>query len=157
MSYMSLPSSMSRVPLHSSQRVNRMIEDQAVHSIERCNGAPKDEINARLGELDREWDVERLLEANAASFTLLGVVLGSTVDKRWYALSGVVGGFLLQHALQGWCPPLPVFRRLGYRTTEEIDRERYALKFLRGDFDDLSSSIERGVDSRELYSTTAQH
>jgi hypothetical protein len=134
-----------------------MIEAQAVHSIERYNGASKDEISARIRELDLEWDVERVLEANAASFTVLGVVLGATVDRRWVALSGVVGGFLLQHALQGWCPPLPVFRRLGYRTVEEIDSERYALRFLRGDFDGLSTSLEHGIDSRELYLMTAQY
>ena len=39
-----------------------------------------------------------------------------------------------QNPVQGWCPPVPVFRRLGVRTREEIDRERYALKALRGDF-----------------------
>ena len=42
--------------------------------------------------------------------------------------------FLLQHALQGWCPPLPLLRRLGVRTQAEIERERYALKAIRGDF-----------------------
>jgi hypothetical protein len=46
----------------------------------------------------------------------------------------VVAGFLLQHAVQGWCPPVPLFRRLGFRTAAEIDYERYALKALRGDF-----------------------
>jgi hypothetical protein len=35
--------------------------------------------------------------------------------------------FLLQHGLQGWCPPLPVLRRLGVRTQREIDAEKYAL------------------------------
>jgi hypothetical protein len=61
--------------------------------------------------------------------------LGTFVDRRWYVLPGLVAGFLLQHALQGWCPPLPVFRRLGFRTASEIDYERYALKALRGDFE----------------------
>jgi hypothetical protein len=45
-----------------------------------------------------------------------------------------VQGFFMQHALQGWCPPLPVFRRLGFRTQYEIEQERYALKAIRGDF-----------------------
>ena len=43
-------------------------------------------------------------------------------------------GFLFQHATQGWCPPVPLFRKLGVRTRSEIDREKYALKILRGDF-----------------------
>ena len=49
----------------------------------------------------------------------------------------VVSGFLLQHAIQGWCPPLPVFRKLGFRTRAEIEQERYALKLLRGDFSEI--------------------
>jgi hypothetical protein len=48
----------------------------------------------------------------------------------------MVTGFLLQHAIQGWCPPVPILRRLGFRTADEINRERYALKALRGDFKD---------------------
>jgi hypothetical protein len=59
-----------------------------------------------------------------------------------------VTAFLLQHALQGWCPPVPVFRRLGVRTTAEIDRERYALKALRGDFKRLDASF-RDAGPRE--------
>ena len=50
-----------------------------------------------------------------------------------------VGAFLLQHALQGWCPPLPLLRQLGVRTAEEINEERTALKTIRGDFYDVSA------------------
>ncbi len=53
-----------------------------------------------------------------------------------------VAGFLFQHAVQGWCPPVPLFRRLGFRTAREIDHERYALKALRGDF----RRLEHGSD-----------
>jgi len=41
--------------------------------------------------------VDRAPEANASSFALTGLVLGLTVDKRWFTLTGVVA-FLLQHA-----------------------------------------------------------
>jgi hypothetical protein len=34
---------------------------------------------------------------------------------------------------------VPLFRRLGVRTRKEIERERTALKVLRGDLDDLPS------------------
>ncbi|HSH82103.1 MAG TPA: hypothetical protein VLA19_26550 [Herpetosiphonaceae bacterium] len=47
--------------------------------------------------------------------------------------------FLVQHAVQGWCPPLLVIRALGVRTRKEIDVEKYALKALRGDFGPLAS------------------
>jgi hypothetical protein len=85
------------------------------------------EIPARLRELDREWDVERTLETGSASLTLLGLILGTTVNKKWFLLSAGVQGFFLQHSIQGWCPPLPLLRNLGVRTTQEIERERHAL------------------------------
>jgi hypothetical protein len=98
-----------------------------------ANAGPK-EITRHIEELDREWDVERRLQANASILALSGVLLGATKDKKWLMLSGVVFSFFLQHALQGWCPPLPIFRRMGVRTRKEINREKYALKALRGDF-----------------------
>ena len=91
-------------------------------------------IEARLSELDAEWDTERTLETLAASFVLTGTALGATVDRRWLALPAVVSAFLLQHGVQGWCPPLPVIRALGVRTPAEIAAERAALKAARGDF-----------------------
>jgi hypothetical protein len=39
-----------------------------------------------------------------------------------------VQAFYLQHTLQGWCPPLPLLRRLGFRTPREIGDERSALR-----------------------------
>src|SRR5690606_22996169 len=94
-----------------------------------------EQIAARLAELDREWDIERTLEANASTLAFTGTMLAATVDRRWLALPAIVTGFLFQHAMQGWCPPLAILRRLGFRTAEEINQERYALKALRGDFD----------------------
>lgn len=91
-------------------------------------------IEARLRALDREWDVERLLQAGASLLSLTGLVMGKWVGRRWYLLPAVVQGLLLQHALQGWCPPASLVRRLGIRTRGEIGRERYALKAVRGDF-----------------------
>jgi hypothetical protein len=58
-------------------------------------------------------------------------------------LTLAVLGFLLQHAVQGWCPPLALLRRLGVRTRREIDAEKYALKALRGDFDGGGDRVER--------------
>ncbi len=98
------------------------------------------EIERRLQELDNEWDIERTLEANASALSLAGVALGGLVDKRWLLLPAAVTGFLLQHALQGWCPPIIIFRKRGVRTSKEIDQERYALKALRGDFSHLEST-----------------
>lgn len=45
---------------------------------------------------------------------------------------------MVQHGLLGWCPPLPVLRRLGVRTSRKVSDERFALKSLRGDFNDAA-------------------
>jgi hypothetical protein len=131
-----IPNTPERVPAHTSQAVNRQIEASIEESV-RWHAHHSHQIDRRLRELDQEWDIERTLEANAATLAFTGVVLGAAVDKRWLALPALVTAFLFQHALQGWCPPIPVLRRLGFRTMREIDTERYALKALRGDFGPL--------------------
>src|SRR5262249_15261968 len=66
----------------------------------------------RLQELDREWHIERVLEANAAAVLLIGLGLGHFHNRRWYLLPTAVAAFVFQHVLQGWCPPMSLFRRL---------------------------------------------
>lgn len=129
-----LPSTKDRVPLHTDHEVNEQIRRRTEANVARCAREGPAAIEHRLDELDHEWDIERTLEANAATAVLIGVTLGASVDRRFFALPALVGGFLLQHAVQGWCPPVPIFRRLGFRTQNEIDHEKYALKALRGDF-----------------------
>ena len=129
-----IPTTTQRVPEHTSDHINEQIREQTRANVARLAGADSAAIERRLAELDAEWDIERSLEANAASLVVLGSALGALVEKRFFILPAVVGGFLLQHAVQGWCPPLPVFRRLGVRTAREIDEERIALKAIRGDF-----------------------
>ena len=129
-----LPSTVERVPRHTPEAYNAAIRRQIEENVARIAAAGPAAIERRLGELDREWDIERTLEANAARVSLIGLALGAAVDRRFFILPGLVAGFLLQHALQGWCPPVPLFRHLGFRTASEINHERYALKALRGDF-----------------------
>ena len=126
-------STIERVTRHTGESISRQIMRQIADSV-RWHAAHPEGIDRRLHELDQEWDVERTLEVNASTLALTGTVLGATVDKRWLALPALVTAFLFQHAVQGWCPPLPILRRLGFRTAREIDTERYALKALRGDF-----------------------
>ncbi len=135
-----LPTTAERVPRHTSESVNEQIHCQTRENVARYATTDDEAIQQRLSELDQEWDIERTLEANAAAAVLIGTGLGAFVDRRFFALPAVVAGFLLQHALQGWCPPLPVFLRLGFRTQTEIDQERYALKAMRGDFKKASAS-----------------
>ena len=109
-------------------------------------------IDERIAELEREWDIERTLEANAASVSLVGLALGVAVDRRFLMIPAAVGAFLLQHALQGWCPPLPILRRLGLRTSREIHDEIVALRILRGDFLERVESPESALASARNWS-----
>lgn len=146
-----LPDTTERVAEHTSDCVNQMIHEKLEQSVEYYRGMPAAEIDRRLQELDQEWDIERAIEANASTLALVGLGLGATVDKRFFILPAAIATFLLQHALQGWCPPIPVLRRLGFRTQSEIEQERYALKVLRGDFADISelSSVDAIVAATE--------
>ncbi len=146
------PATTDRVESQTSERINRRIARSMADRVRWCARHP-DGIGRRLEELDREWDIERALEANAATLAFAGTVLGAAVDRRFLALPMAVTAFLLQHALQGWCPPVPVFRRLGYRTASEIAEERYALKALRGDFGAMAT--EAGAGATEAWSDPA--
>ena len=97
-----------------------------------------DEIDQRLNALDKEWGIERTLETNAGIIALVGLGLSMFWPKA-KLLPAIVAGFLVQHAVQGWCPPVPLMRRLGVRTTKEINEERVALRAMRGDFQSVAS------------------
>jgi hypothetical protein len=132
-----IPETSRRVPANTDEEINRRIERQIQHNV-RYYAEHPDEIPKRLAALDAEWDIERAIEANAGALALTGTVLTVTRGLRFLVIPAVVAGFLLQHAIQGWCPPVPILRRLGFRTAREIDRERNALKALRGDYEIVS-------------------
>ena len=136
------PSTRNRVPENTADSVNEEIEWQIEERVRYYAGHPK-KIARRLRELEEEWDIERAIEANAAAIGFSGIVLGATVDWRWLTLPAVVTAFLFQHAVQGWCPPVPVLRRLGFRTANEIEKERTALKAIRGDFSDVAKAEDQ--------------
>ena len=138
-----------RVRENTAAEVNERLDREMHERVEAYAARGGAEITRRIEELDREWDMERLLETNASALAGLGVGLAAaTGSRKWLILPGVVLSFLFQHAVQGWCPPVPVFRRLGVRTRKEIDREKYALKALRGDFDGLGAGDGQGRAAR---------
>jgi len=132
----------TRVQQHTAPFLNERIINKTRENINRYAAHPEG-IEDRLKQLDQEWDIERMLEANASSLVIIGVILGTLVWLWFYLVSFLVGTFLLQHAIQGWCPPIRLFRRLGFRTHSEIATEHYALRLLRGDFNDLAG-LSRG-------------
>jgi hypothetical protein len=134
----------NRVETQTSNSANDEIRKQTDARIRTLSVAGRAAIDRRLKELDEEWDVERTIELNASTLSVLGIALGTIHDRRWLILPAAVGAFLWQHAVQGWCPPIPILRRLGFRTQVEIEEERYALKLLRGDFDGVQPDGSRG-------------
>src|SRR5690606_27185502 len=140
-----IPATPDRVAINTDARVNARIRRETLQRLYYYQHH-LDEIEARLEELDREWDIERALEANAATLALSGALLGIAGARKALLLPAVVSAFLLQHAVQGWCPPLPLLRRLGFRTAREIETERHALRWLRGDLDE----IDRDADIETL-------
>jgi hypothetical protein len=142
---MAVQDSTDRVREHTADRVNERLDRDIADRVRYYAGREREEITQRIEELEREWDIERVLEMNASALAFFGVGLGALHDRRWLVLPSLVLPFLFQHAVQGWCPPVPLFRRLGVRTRKEIEREKYALKAIRGDF---SSGTVRDVESR---------
>ena len=137
-----------RVRAHSNRLQNQRIDAQTQQCLDRYAAGDREAISRHIDALDREWDVERYLQMNAGIVSLSGVVLGAMVNRRFLVLPAVVFGFFFQHATQGWCPPLPVFRKMGVRTRREINQEKYALKALRGDFQHVSPNLPFDQEER---------
>ena len=128
---------------------NQRIQARTLHDVSTYLRANEDSLTARLRELEAEWNLERTLEANGAALALIGLALGISADRRFFALTLVASGCLLQHALSGWSPPLPMLRRLGMRSAAEIQQEILALRILRGDF------LEKPVYPESLLAAAA--
>lgn len=127
-----------RVREHSAQHVNRRIARAIEKNVDHLTRQGRDAVMQRLGELDREWDIDRVLMAN---FAIVGGAaygvglrrysrrrLFSQRPKGWLYFAAAQLGFLLMHVGIGWCPPVVAWRRLGVRTKTEIDLERSMLE-----------------------------
>jgi len=129
-----------RVREHSAETVNRRIDQLTESSVNSALRGGRDAVQRRLAELDHEWDVDRALMLNFAVVGALTFALGIRrygrtlpfVPRRkgFLYVFGTQLAFLAMHAVVGWCPPAPVFRRLGFRTRPEIEAER--LQLIRG-------------------------
>ena len=132
-----------RVRANTADYVNQRIDHKIEDNVRYYSGRTRAEIARRINELEAEWDIERVLQLGAASLSLTGLTLAAVKNRVWFLLPTTVLAFLFLHAVQGWCPPIPVLRRFGIRTREEIERERYALKALLGDFEDVTKAPDR--------------
>lgn len=146
-----IPPTTRRVEMHTPPEINDRIHKQTIADLYRYRDADEEAITERIRQLDREWNTERVLETHTATILLLSAILGYRKSRYWLLLTGGVSYFLLQHAIQGWCPSLAVIRRMGVRTPEEIENEKLSLRVMRGDFNKTTTNpfeILRNVEKK---------
>ncbi|HEX6309544.1 MAG TPA: hypothetical protein VFZ69_15205 [Longimicrobiales bacterium] len=129
-----------RIRQSTDLRVQGRIDADIIERVACYVDAPSQLLTDRLAALEHEWSIERVLALQSSATALTGILLGALGRRRWTLLALVTSGFLMQHALQGWSPPLALHRRLGFRTQREIDLEVHMLKLLRGDYEGLSAN-----------------
>ena len=120
---------------HTPEGLNRRIDARVEECVQHMAQQERPAITQYLEELDREWDLNRVVTVAASTVTVLGLVLGAKNGRGWRVVSGVAAGLLLQHGLFGFGPLSGLVRALGVRTRREMDLEKFALKALRGDFE----------------------
>lgn len=106
-----------------NKRIDRLTEGYIAYYAEK----DRDSIIRRIATLDYEWDIDRVLMLN---FSLVGgttFLTGIFKKRGWLYFFAAQMAFLGLHAFKGWCPPAALFRRLGFRTRQEIDFEKQAL------------------------------
>lgn len=104
-------------------------------------------ITDRLTQLDREWSAGRMTKAVIGVMIVTGFALTAALSPWWLALPAVGGLFLLQYLFgrSSWLGA--TFREMGFRSGQDIDQERFALRALRGDFKKLPTVDE--IESRD--------
>ncbi|NGM84184.1 hypothetical protein G5B47_17355 [Paenibacillus sp. 7124] len=78
---MILPATTERVEKHTNGPINAEIQQQTEQNIACWKVRSKPEIQERIRELDRDWDTERVLEANASA-----IVFRDTAAADFWAL-----------------------------------------------------------------------
>ncbi|MEF3073808.1 hypothetical protein V2P20_02100 [Methylobacter sp. Wu1] len=79
-----------RVRSHTLPTINRHIDREIEARVRRYVARSREDITRRIWELDREWDIERVLETNASALAFTGLFLGRKYDRRWFWLPTIV-------------------------------------------------------------------
>lgn len=117
-----------RVRNHSPKAFNKVIDQKSDYMIKSTLEKGVFAIRERLLQLDKEWDIDRALDFLFS--TTVAAQLAVSVKRKstrfaWFPL--IQSAFLIMHSTYGWCPPVPVLRKLGFRTRFEIQSEREEL------------------------------
>jgi len=118
-------------------------DSQIAHTVASVIHEGPEAIERRLGVLDREWTVGRLVKVVTSLGLLVGLGLAWFVHAAWLALPVLLGLLLLQYTVSRHSLLTYLFQALGLRTGMEIEHERIALKALRGDFRHLPTMLDK--------------
>ena len=121
---------------------NKSKNDKTFEHVKDYSHKGKSKITQRLTEIENEWDIERIIHLHVSGMSLTGVLLAFFVDKRWLILPAAAAAILVLHSMKGIAPQVQVLKKLGFRTKAEIDREKFSIKAMRGDFKHNDSAEE---------------
>lgn len=129
-----------------SSEQTSIIDERVKEDIRKYADQGREAIDKRINELDHSWDMERTMQLNTAILVLGGILLYKN-NKKWAILSIFATAILAQQALMGNCGVFKFLNVFGVRSRKEIDKEKFALKALRGDFDNIRNDIEKAWEA----------
>jgi hypothetical protein len=144
-----LPPTAKRVACNTQPDINDKIRQHTLQSLDRYKGSIDDVISEKIDDINAEWDTERVLEADAALMIMITTFLGLRHNRGWLLLTTAISLSLFSHALLGWCPSVPLIRKIGIRTSEEIYNEKTVLKMIRGDFNQENDNVSEMLNAAE--------
>jgi hypothetical protein len=115
-----------RVRAMTTQKVNQKLDRNTERRIHAIQSEGPQAIRDRLEELDKEWDIDRVLMLNF-SVLVFAQLIAARKNPKWLLGPLIQTPFMFMHATLGWCPPSLWFRPMGFRTRKEIQAEREAL------------------------------
>ncbi len=116
-----------RVRQRTPNKINHKLDYKTQARIEKIKAKGTAAIQKRLEEIDREWDIDRVLMINFAVVMFAQLFLAAKKSKKWLIGPLIQTPFLFMHATFGWCPPSLWFRPIGFRTRKELQSERDVL------------------------------
>lgn len=120
------PNPNDRIRKYTAESVNHKIDQESERIARGVISQGPSAIHQRLFELDKEWDIDRVLMLNF-SVLVFAQLAAATKNKKWLWGPLIQTPFMFMHATLGWCPPSLWFRPMGFRTKKEIQCERETL------------------------------
>lgn len=114
----------------------------------------KEGLTERIRSLDEEWDAEKFVSLALSGAGLFGMIMGFAGSRLWRVLTWASLPLLFLAAQEKWRPSEGILKSLGLRSRKEIYEEKYALKALRGDFQNVDSAS--GAEGENLARNSAR-